>query len=65
MQVIAKRSLIYRGKLYRKGEAVEVDKADASRDLFTASEVVMTPDQIDEPSEPTTLPPLEPKRKKS
>ena len=58
MKVTLKRSMIYCGKLYRSGDVIEVDKVDASRDIFSADDV---PDVIDEPSEPASLPPLKKK----
>lgn len=68
MLVTAKQSIIYRGKLYRCGDSVDVDESDLNSDLskldlWTPLEAP-PPDQIDEPSEPAQLPPLEASRKK-
>jgi len=60
MEVTAKRSVVYRGKLYRAGDVVDVDRADINHPVWRLDPTLI-PDQVDEPTEPTKLPPLKTK----
>lgn len=68
MFVTAKQSVIYKGKLYRRGEQIEIDEADFNSDLSKLNlwlPLEMPPaDVVAETSEPAQLPPLEASRKK-
>lgn len=67
MRVTLKQSIIYRGKLYRRGDNVDVDEADLTSDLSKLNLWTLNsppPDVIDEPAEAVTLPPLESKKRK-